>query len=76
MELFEECGIDPDFYACRQRSFDEILPWDFLDYGVTKKFLIKECEKAYNDTTTEHCRLKCNNCGAAKYGGGVCFERR
>lgn len=76
MELFEECCIDPDFYACRQRSFDEILPWDFLDYGVTKKFLIKECEKAYNDTTTEHCRLKCNNCGAAKYGGGVCFERR
>ncbi len=75
-EIFDECGIDPDFYACRERSFDEILPWDFLDYGVSKDFLKKEREKAYNDTTTEHCRLKCSNCGAAKYGGGVCFERR
>lgn len=76
LEIFEECGIDPDFYACRERSFDEILPWDFLDYGVSKKFLIKECQKAYNDETTPHCRLKCSNCGAAKYGGGVCYERR
>ncbi len=76
LNLFDECGIDPDFYACRQRDFDEILPWDFLDYGVSKKFLIKECEKAYQNTTTPHCRLKCSNCGAVKYGGGVCFERR
>ncbi len=76
LKIFDECGIDPDFYACRERSFDEILPWDFLDYGVSKEFLKKECEKAYNDTTTPHCRLKCSNCGAAKYGGGVCFERR
>lgn len=75
LEIFEECGIDPDFYAVRQRDFDEILPWDFLDYGVDKKYLIKECEKAYEDTTTPHCRLKCNNCGAAKYRGGVCFEK-
>ena len=76
LNLFDDCGIDPDFYACRQRDFDEILPWDFLDYGVSKKFLIKECEKAYKNTTTPHCRLKCSNCGAAKYGGGVCFEGR
>lgn len=76
LEIFDECGIDPDFYACRERSFDEILPWDFLDYGVNKKFLQKECEKAYQDLTTPHCRLKCSNCGANKYGGGVCFERR
>lgn len=76
LEIFDECGINPDFYACRQRDFDEILPWDFLDYGVTKDFLKKECEKAYKDTTTPHCRLKCSNCGANKYGGGVCFERR
>ncbi len=76
LELFDECGIDPDFYACRQREYDEILPWDFLDYGVTKKFLKKECDKAYQDTTTPHCRLKCSGCGAAKYGGGVCFEGR
>ena len=76
LKLFEDCGIDPDFYATRQRSYDEILPWDFLDYGVSKEFFIRECEKAYADSTTPHCRLKCSNCGAAKYGGGVCFERR
>lgn len=76
LELFKECNIDPDFYATRQRNFDEILPWDFLDYGVTKDYLIKECTKAYDDKTTPHCRLKCNNCGATKYGGGVCFEKR
>ncbi len=76
LEIFDECGIDPDFYACRERSFDEILPWDFLDYGVSKEFLKKECEKAYQDTTTPNCRQKCSNCGANRYGGGVCFERR
>lgn len=75
LDIFKECGIDPDFYAVRQRDFDEILPWDFLDYGVNKEYLIKECKKAYEDTTTPHCRLKCNNCGAAKYRGGVCFEK-
>lgn len=76
LEIFDECGIDPDFYACREREFDEILPWDFLDYGVSKEFFINECKKAYDDKTTPNCRQKCSNCGAAKYGGGVCFERR
>ena len=76
LELFEECGIDPAFYANRRRSFDELLPWDHIDYGVTKRFLMKECQKAYENTTTPHCRLKCSGCGAAKYGEGVCFEKR
>ena len=76
LEVFEECGIDPDFYATRERELDELLPWDFLDYGVKKEFLLKEREKAYDDAVTPHCRLKCSNCGAAKYGGGVCYERR
>lgn len=76
MEIFKECGIDPDFYTSRKRSFDEILPWDFLDYGVCKKFLISECEKAYNSKTTPNCREKCSACGANKYGGGICFEKR
>ena len=76
LKLFEECDIDPDFYATRERSLDELLPWDFLDYGVNKKFLIKEREKAYNNTVTPHCRLKCSNCGAAKYKTGVCYEKR
>ncbi len=76
LELFEETGIDPAFYANRRRSFDEILPWDHIDYGVSKQFLIKECKKAYENQTTPHCRLKCSGCGAAKYGRGVCFEKR
>ncbi len=76
LEIFKECDIDPDFYTSRKRDFDEILPWDFLDYGVCKKFLISECNKAYNSVSTENCREKCSGCGAAKYGGGVCFEKR
>ena len=76
LELFDECGIDPVFYANRRRSFDEILPWDHIDYGVTKSFLQKECEKAYQNKTTPHCREKCSGCGAARYGEGVCYEKR
>ena len=76
MDIFKECGIDPDFYTTRKRSFDEILPWDFLDYGVCKRFLMSECEKAYNSKTTPNCREKCSACGANKYGGGICFEKR
>ncbi|MDO4748094.1 MAG: TIGR03960 family B12-binding radical SAM protein [Eubacteriales bacterium] len=76
LEVFNECGIDPHFYANRHRSFDEILPWDHIDYSVTKEFLISECKKAYENTTTPHCREKCSNCGAMKHKGGVCFEKR
>lgn len=76
LELFEECGIDPAFYANRRRKFDEILPWDFIDISVSKDFFIKEYKKACEGVTTPHCRQKCSNCGAAKYGGGVCFEKR
>ncbi len=76
LELFDECGIDPAFYANRTRSFDEILPWDHLDYGVNKSFLLSEYQKALSSRTTPNCREKCSGCGAAKYGGGVCFERR
>lgn len=76
LQLFKECGIDPEFYANRKRSFDEVLPWDHIDYGVTKEFLINECKKAYNSETTFNCRQKCSNCGANKWKGGVCFEKR
>ncbi|MBQ1814988.1 MAG: TIGR03960 family B12-binding radical SAM protein [Ruminococcus sp.] len=76
LELFEECELDPAFYANRRREFDEVLPWDHIDYGVSKQFFINECKKAYSNATTPHCRLKCNGCGAAKYGEGVCFEKR
>ncbi|MEE0266268.1 MAG: TIGR03960 family B12-binding radical SAM protein, partial [Acutalibacteraceae bacterium] len=67
LQLFEECGIDPAFYANRRRSFDEVLPWDHIDYGVSKEFLINECKKAYNADTTFNCRQKCSNCGANKW---------
>lgn len=75
LQLFEECGIDPTFYANRRRSFDEVLPWDHIDYGVSKEFLINECKKAYNSETTYNCRQKCSNCGANKWKGGVCVEK-
>ena len=75
LEIFEECGVNPEFYTSRKRSFDEILPWDFIDYGVNKSFLKSECLKAYESTTTPNCREKCSACGAAKYKGGVCYEK-
>lgn len=75
LEAFKECGIDPAFYANRTRSFEEILPWDHFDYGVTKKFLIKENEQAKREITTENCRQKCAACGAACFGHGVCYEK-
>lgn len=74
-EAFAETGIDPKFYT-RERSFDEILPWDMIDVGVTKEFLISEAKKAAEAATTPQCREKCSNCGAACFKGGVCFEPR
>ena len=76
LEVFDYCGIDPAFYANRRRSFDELLPWDHLDYGVTKAFLKKECERAYNSEASPNCREKCMMCGCKKYSGGVCYEKR
>lgn len=76
MQAFDECGIDPHFYANRRRSFDEVLPWDHIDYGVSKKFLMKENEKAHRSETTQHCRQKCAGCGANKLNGGECHAMR
>ncbi len=76
LEAFEACGIDPAFYANRRRSFDEVLPWDHLDYGVTKEFLRRECERAYSSEASPNCREKCLGCGCTKYKGGVCYEKR
>ena len=76
MEIFKKCGIDPAFYANRRRSFDEVLPWDHIDYGIKKSFLIEECKKAYSDTATPNCREQCSSCGAACFKGGLCYEER
>lgn len=71
-EAFKECGVDPSFYSNRRRDFNEILPWDHLDYGIRKEFLIAENKKAHESVTTLNCRQKCSACGAAKLNGGHC----
>lgn len=75
-EAFKETGVDIEFYTLRERSTDEILPWDFIDAGVTKKFLIREWEQAKAETVTPNCRQKCAGCGVLKYKGGVCCESK
>ena len=75
-EAFAECGIDTDFYTIRERSDDEIFPWDFIHIGVTKKFLLREWKRAHEETVTPKCRMQCSGCGAAKYQGGVCVESK
>lgn len=76
LETMEECGLSVDFYTHRERPTDEILPWDFIDCGVTKEFLKREWEKARREEVSENCKLKCQGCGAARFGGGICFEPR
>ena len=74
MDAFETCGIDPDFYTVRERSLDEIFPWDFIDAGVSKEFLKREWQQAIEEKVTPNCRQRCSACGARKYEGGVCYE--
>lgn len=74
MQAFEECGIDPGFYTTRERGMEEIFPWDFIDCGVSKSFLKKEWQKAQREETTNNCRKECQGCGAARFGGGICYE--
>ena len=66
-KAFEESGTDAGFYTTRERSFDEILPWDIIDCGVSKKYLIKEAQKAMEERTTHDCRLGCTGCGMNKH---------
>lgn len=73
LEAFEKCGIDPAFYANRRNDYDEILPWDHLDYYVSKEFFVRENKTAHQETTTPNCRLKCSACGVSKCIGGACF---
>ena len=73
-EAFAETGVDIDFYTLRERSIEEILPWDFIDAGVSRKFLIREWERALAEEVTPNCRQQCSGCGVKKYKGGVCVE--
>ena len=74
MQAFENTGIDPAFYNLRKRELDELFPWDFIDIGVTRKFLEREWNRAMNGEVTPNCRQQCSGCGAAQFGGGVCYE--
>ena len=69
-------GLDPDFYSHRERPLDEILPWDFLDCGVSRAFLEREWQKAKNETISPNCKQACQGCGAARFGCGICVEPR
>ena len=74
-KAFEKCGVDPTFYANRKREFSEILPWDFINVGVSKKYLQCEAERAYNAQTTRNCKEGCTGCGANRLLGGECDVR-
>ena len=74
MQAFENTGTDIAFYNLRKREKDELFPWDFIDIGVSRKFLYREWERAMAEEVTPNCRVQCSGCGAAKYGGGVCYE--
>ncbi len=71
---FEECGVDPAFYAYRRREYDEVMPWDHIDFGISKKFLAHQDELAHMSITTPNCRQKCAGCGATVFGEGLCRE--
>lgn len=74
MKAFETCGIDIGFYTTRERSLDELFPWDFIDTGVSKEFLKREWQNAVAEKVTPNCRERCSGCGVRRFGGGVCYE--
>ncbi len=76
MDAMEKNGLDYHFYTTRERDLDEVFPWDFIDIGVTRTFLENEWKRAMEGIVTPNCRQACAGCGAARFGGGVCFENR
>lgn len=76
LRAFDKAGIDPDFYTMRVRSDDEVFPWDFIDDGVSKQYLLREWKRAQAGEVTKNCRMQCSGCGASQYGGGVCVENQ
>ena len=72
LEAMDECGLSLDFYAFRERGAEEIFPWDFIDIGVSRRFLYNEYVKAKAGIITSNCRDKCNGCGAAVFDAGIC----
>ncbi len=76
IQAFENSGVDIGFYNLRTRDLDEILPWDFIDIGVSKAFLKREWKNAMEGKVTPNCRVQCSGCGMSIYGGGVCVESK
>ena len=76
VDCFQECNVDMDFYTTRTRSDEEVFPWDFLDCGVNRAFLLREWKRAAEAVVTPNCKMQCQGCGAARFGGGICFEQR
>lgn len=74
LNAFEECGVSIPFYTTRARSDDEIFPWDFLDCGVTREFLLREWHNAQKESVTPNCQIQCQNCGANRFHVGICTE--
>ncbi len=75
-DVFAQNGVNVEFYTSRERAIDEVFPWEHLDAGVSRKFLENEWKKAKEGVVTPNCRMNCSGCGAATYGGGVCFEAK
>ena len=75
-KAMEDHGLTMAFYNGRTRDEDELFPWDFIDIGVTKKFMLREYKRSLAEEVTPNCRAKCAGCGAAKFGCGVCVEAR
>lgn len=76
VEAINETSVDMDFYITRERSEDELFPWDVIDAGITKSFLLKEWHNAKEEKVTPNCKMQCSGCGAASFGGGICFENQ
>lgn len=74
LDALQDAGLDPGFYATRERTADEVFPWSHIDCGVSRDFLYEEYRKALAGETTPPCSLACSDCGAASYGGGICLE--
>ena len=72
IQCFEDCGVDIGFYTTRERSDDEIFPWDFIDCGVTRQFLLREWKKAQAGVVSPNCQEQCQGCGAGTFECGIC----
>lgn len=76
LRAFSKAGIDTDFYTLRERAEDEVFPWDFIDSGISKEYLLREWKRAKEGIVTKNCRMQCSGCGANQFKGGVCFENQ